>query len=249
MAELISWVEPDWPAPSRVRALTTTRQGGFSVPPYTGLNLAEHVGDDPVTVRRNRGLLKDVLTLPSEPLWLDQVHGSVVVEAEACQAGCEGDAAFAQGPGPVCAVLTADCLPLLLSDRAGTQVAAVHVGWRGLAAGIIEAALGRFSVPAGDILAWLGPAIGPHAFEVGPEVRACFLQHDPEAESAFLPGRSDRWQANIYRLARQRLAVAGVGFVTGGDYCTVTDATRFYSYRRDGKTGRMASLIWIDSSC
>jgi YfiH family protein len=246
MTELISWIEPDWPAPSRVHALTTTRQGGFSLPPYAGLNLAEHVGDDPVAVGRNRSLLREALSLPSEPLWLNQVHGRAVVEVGACQAGCAADGAFAQGPGSVCAVLTADCLPLLLSDRAGCQVAAVHVGWRGLAAGIIKAAVDRFSAPGIELLAWLGPAIGPSAFEVGPEVLECFLLQDPAADIAFLPGHGDRWLADIFQLARLRLAAAGVGFVSGGDYCTVTDETRFYSYRRDGVTGRMATLIWIE---
>ena len=246
MPELCSWIEPDWPAPPRVRALTTTRQGGYSVPPFDGLNLADHVGDDPEAVRRNRSLLKESLALPAEPVWLNQVHGINVAIAGSCPEGWEADAVFTQTPGRICAVLTADCLSLLLCSRAGDQVAAVHAGWRGLAAGVIEAALERFSVPGQEIMAWLGPAIGPDAFEVSDEVRDIFLRYDPTAAEAFSPNRPGHWLADIYWLARQRLAARGVGFVCGGDYCTVSEPERFYSYRRDGPTGRMASLIWID---
>jgi YfiH family protein len=243
----ISWVSPDWPAPARVRALTTTRQGGFSSAPYEGLNLGDHVGDDPERVERNRRLLAQRLQLPAPPRWLRQVHGCEVVEVGDAVPACGADAAIATGPGRVCAVLTADCLPLLLCDREGSRVAAVHAGWRGLGDGVIEAAIARLGIPAAEILAWLGPAIGPDAFEVGPEVRQAFVTRGPEAASAFRPGRPGRWLADIYQLARQRLQRQGVRFVYGGEYCTVTDPERFYSYRRDGVTGRMASLIWIQS--
>ncbi|HEC17667.1 MAG TPA: peptidoglycan editing factor PgeF [Sedimenticola sp.] len=246
MPEPVGWIEPDWPAPSRVRALTTTRQGGFSAPPFDGLNLAGHLGDDPGAVRRNRRLLRESLALPAEPLWLHQVHGAGVVTAGSCPEGWEADAVFTRTPGRVCAVLTADCLPLLLCNRGGDQVAAVHAGWRGLAAGVIEAALERFSAPGRDIMAWLGPAIGPGAFEVGDEVRELFLRQDAAAAEAFSPAGAGRWLADIYRLARRRLAARGLGFVYGGDCCTVSDPERFFSYRRDGRTGRMASLIWIE---
>ncbi len=248
MSELISWIEPDWPAPPQVRALTTTRQGGCSAPPYAGWNLASHVGDNPQAVACNRALLRERLALPAEPLWLQQVHGCTVAESGASPQGWEADAAYAALPGRVCAVLTADCLPVLLCDREGMQVAAVHAGWRGLAAGVIEAALDRFTGSGSDILAWLGPAIGPKAFEVGDEVCDAFLRHDPAAQAAFVATRPGHWLADIYRLARQRLQARGVGFVGGGNYCTVSDPGRFFSYRRDGRTGRMASLIWIVAS-
>jgi polyphenol oxidase len=214
--------------------------------PYAGLNLADHVGDDPSCVARNRALLRDYLALPSEPLWLRQVHGCGVAGDGVSPDGCEADASVATGPGLVCAVLTADCLPLLLCDRDGTRVSAVHAGWRGLAAGVIEAAVARMQTPPADLLAWLGPAIGPDAFEVGDEVRAAFLAGDPAATAAFRPSLAGRWLADIYLLARRRLGALGVGQVWGGDLCTLTDAGRFFSYRRDGATGRMASLIWLN---
>ncbi|MFC1683877.1 peptidoglycan editing factor PgeF [Pseudomonadota bacterium] len=246
MPEPLSWIEPDWPAPPHIRTIVTTRQGGVSLPPFDGLNLADHVGDDPKAVIQNRKLLCESLGLPAEPLWLTQVHGCNVLEAEACPAGGEADAVIAHTQGQVCAVLTADCLPLLLCDREGAQVAAIHAGWRGLAAGVIEAALKRFSAPGEEIVAWLGPAIGPQAFEVGDEVRDAFIKHDPSAANAFVVNRPGHWLADIYLLARQRLVACGVGFVGGGDCCTVFDEARFFSYRRDGKTGRMASLIWME---
>lgn len=213
--------------------------------PYASLNLADHVGDDPVRVARNRALLCERLALPGEPLWLRQVHGCEVARGGVDQNGCEADAAVALVPGVVCAVLTADCLPLLLCDRAGTRAAAVHAGWRGLAAGVIEAAVARMQAAPADLLAWLGPAIGPDAFEVGAEVRTAFLARDPAAGAAFRPSPGGRWLADLYLLARHRLAAAGVGRISGGGLCTYTDARRFYSYRREGVTGRMASLIWI----
>jgi YfiH family protein len=242
------WLTPDWPAPAAVRALCTTRGGGVSLGVYAGLNLGDHVGDAPESVAANRALLRDRLALPGEPLWLRQVHGCAVVgdPVEEGSGACEADAAVALGPGTVCAVLTADCLPILMCDRAGTRVAAVHAGWRGLAAGVCEAAVARMQAAPADLLVWLGPAIGPRAFEVGDEVRAAFLGEDPGAAAAFCPSPGGRWLADLYLLARQRLGALGVGEVWGGDLCTYTDARRFYSYRRDGVTGRMASLIWLD---
>ncbi|MHB8473657.1 MAG: peptidoglycan editing factor PgeF [Gammaproteobacteria bacterium] len=236
---------PRWPAPAQVRAACTTRAGGASPAPYESLNLGDHVGDDPLAVSENRARLRRALSLPNEPRWLQQVHGVCAVDGADINVSCQADACFAAQADVVCAVLTADCLPLLMCDRAGTQVAAVHAGWRGLVHGVIENSLDKFTATAADMLVWLGPAIGPQAFEVGEEVRAEFVAHDSRAAAAFLP-RGDRWLANIYTLARQRLAARGVTAVFGGEYCTYSDAARFYSYRRDGVTGRMASLIWLE---
>ncbi len=234
---------PDWPASPRVHAVMTTRRGGVSQGVYASLNLGDHVGDDIRNVQRNRQRLTAAAGLPAEPVWLKQVHGCEVVDAR--EAGCEADASFTDRDGVVCAVLTADCLPLLLSDRSGQAVSAVHAGWRGLAAGVIEQAVSRFEAPAASLLAWMGPAIGPAAFEVGDEVRQAFIDLESEDARAFQPAKPGYWRADLYRLARWRLTRAGVGFIGGGDYCTVTDRERFFSYRRDGVTGRMASLIWL----
>ncbi len=240
------WIEPDWPAPAQVRTAITTRQGGVSVGPYHSLNLADHVGDAPDAVGRNRERLREVLRLPSEPLWLEQVHGCDVAEADGSEASCRADAATSTRPGKICAVLTADCLPLLLCNRKGTRVAAVHAGWRGLAAGVIESTLKRFEDEPSELLVWLGPAIGPDAFEVGPEVREAFLASHTDDEACFVANHPGHWLADIYQLARNRLRRAGVGYVGGGDYCTVSEPELFFSYRRDGVTGRMASLIWLN---
>lgn len=240
-----SWICPDWPAPARVRALSTTRVGGVSVAPYDSLNLGTHVGDDPAAVEMNRARLRSAL--PGEPAWLNQVHGAAVVDAAACTGAPDADAAVSCSPGEVCTVMTADCLPLLLCDRAGTVVAAVHAGWRGLQGGVVEAGVAAMKVAPSEILAWLGPAIGPQAFEVGNEVRAAFMAVDRQAEAAFRPaGMPAKWLADIYLLARQRLAVLGVSGIYGGDRCTFSEPDCFFSYRRDGVTGRMASLIWLD---
>lgn len=249
-------IEPTWNAPARVRAVCTTRQGGVSEGPYASLNLAEHVGDDAAHVAANRALLRTALGLPSEPLWLSQVHGCDVHLPDAAapypaQAGpCAADAAVASQPGQVCVVMTADCLPVLLCDAQGCAVAAVHAGWRGLLEGVIEAAVAHLRVrlglaSAGPIMAWLGPAIGPDAFEVGAEVLDAFCARDAGAAAAFRPGAGARFFADLYLLARQRLQAAGVRDISGGDYCTLSDPERFFSYRRDGRTGRMASMIWI----
>lgn len=241
----LEFITPDWPAPERVRALTTTRRGGISLPPFDSLNLGDHVGDDPAAVAENRRRLVTELGLPGEPRWLIQVHGTCSADAASVSRGCEADASYTDQPEVVCAVLTADCLPLLLCDRKGRQVAAVHAGWRGLLNGVIEQTI--TALGAGDeLLAWLGPAIGPAAFEVGEEVREAFLADDSAADTAFAPSPNGRWLADIYALARWRLQRAGVASVSGGEHCTYSEAERFYSYRRDGRTGRMASLIWIE---
>jgi hypothetical protein len=243
---MIQRIVPDWPAPARVRAVVTTRVGGVSRPPWNSLNLADHVGDDPADVAENRRRLREEAKLPGKPLWLKQVHGCDVVDVDERASGCAADAAVATEPGRVCAVLTADCLPVLFCDRAATVVGIAHAGWRGLAAGVLEQTVARLGCPAPDLLAWLGPAIGPQAFEVGDEVRSAFVARDPQAADCFLPSPRGRWLADLYGLARLRLLRAGVEEIHGGGLCTFSDAARFYSYRRDGVTGRMASLVWLE---
>ncbi|MDP1536785.1 MAG: peptidoglycan editing factor PgeF [Burkholderiales bacterium] len=240
--ESASFIVPDWPAPPNVHALVTTRAGGVSQPPWDSFNLGDHVGDTPTDVAENRRRLR--AHLPAEPVWLKQVHGNYCCDAAQAASNAEADASFARAPGVVCAVLTADCLPVLLCDDRGTVVAAAHAGWRGLAAGVIEAAVAAMGVPGERLMAWLGPAIGPMNFEVGGEVREIFVAHDPQAAAAFVARQNGKWLCDITILARQRLATLGVRRLASADYCTVHDAARFYSYRRDGTTGRMASLIW-----
>ncbi|OIR00864.1 laccase domain protein YfiH [mine drainage metagenome] len=237
------WIVPDWPAPARVRALVTTRSGGVSAPPYDSFNLGAHVGDEPAAVIENRRRLRSVL--PAEPLWLTQVHGTRVVSAEQAGAELTADACVARSPGRICAVQSADCLPLLLCAADGSAVAAAHAGWRGLAAGVLEQTVTAMAVAPKELIAWLGPAIGPAAFEVGAEVREIFCGHDPAAAAAFAANDRGRWQCDLAALARQRLARAGVARVFGGGLCTYADPLHFYSYRRDGVTGRMASLVWL----
>ncbi len=234
---------PDWPAPAGVRALVTTRAGGVSEAPFGPFNPAAHVGDDPEAVKVNRARLRALL--PAEPVWLDQVHGVAVLEAGR-DPGCRADASMTREAGVVCAVLTADCLPVLFCDREGSVVAAAHAGWRGLAAGVLTCTVERMGCASSEILAWLGPAIGPDAFEVGPEVRDAFVGRLDGAGAAFRPGEDDRLHADIYRLARLELAQAGVHAVYGGGFCTVRQRGLFHSYRRDGRTGRIASVIWMD---
>ena len=242
---MADWLVPEWPAPDNVRSLQTLRSGGCSPAPWVSLNLGDHVGDELSRVAANRAVLR--ASLPGEPLWLQQVHGLAVLDAGSPGTLREADASFAREPGRVCAVMTADCLPVLFCDRAGTVVAAAHAGWRGLLAGVLSATMHRMAVPPGELLAWLGPAIGAQAFEVGDEVRAAFVARDAIAAGAFSPHGKGKWLADIYQLARQRLQAAGVGSISGGEWCTVSDAERFFSYRRDGVTGRMASLIWLES--
>jgi len=235
---------PDWPAPPGVRALATTRRGGASRAPWDSFNLGAHVGDEPREVAANRALLRR--ELPAEPLWLNQVHGTRCVDAAVAAPGIEADASFTRRRGVVCAVLTADCLPVLLCDDQATVVAIAHAGWRGLAAGVIEATVGAMGEPGDRLMAWLGPAIGPEAFEVGGEVRDIFIGHDAQATSAFVAAANGKWLCDIYRLAGQRLQALGVRRTASADSCTVGDTERFFSYRRDGVSGRMASLIWLE---
>ncbi len=238
-------IVPDWPAPPNVRAVTTTREGGVSLPPYDSLNLADHVGDSAAAVLANRRHLGKQLDLPAEPRWLDQVHGNTAVDAATCGERPPADASFSRRAGVVCAVLTADCLPVLLCTRDGSAIAAAHAGWRGLVSGVLESTVEALGTEPQQLLAWLGPAIGPAAFEVGAEVREAFVAKHSAAGAAFTARVNGRWLADLYRLARIRLRAAGVGAVHGGGFCTLTDRERFYSFRRDKITGRMASLIWL----
>jgi len=243
----LDWIEPDWDAPAAVRAFATTRDGGLSLDPYAGLNLAQHVGDDPAAVAANRALLRlPPFRLPAEPLWLQQAHGIRVRVAEDEAGDQVADAAIARSPGRVCAVLTADCLPVLLCADDASVIGAVHAGWRGLAAGVIESCVSTMAIAPTRLLAWLGPAIGPRAFEVGTDVRDAFCRQDVAATKAFVALGPGKWWCDLYLLARQRLAGLGVQRISGGGWCTYADAQRFYSYRRDGITGRMASCIWLD---
>ena len=238
------WIAPDWPAAARVRAFTTTRAGGVSHGAYASMNLADHVGDDPLAVAQNRQRLQQQLELPGEPLWLQQVHGTTPVDAVECGPAPIADASWSQQTGVACAVLTADCLPVLLCDQRGETIAAVHAGWRGLAAGVIEQTVAAMPAQADELLAWLGPAIGPRVYLVGDEVRDAFVSHQDQAGLAFQRA-AEGWKVNLYLLARQRLADCGVTAVYGGDRCTLSEPEEFFSYRRDGQTGRMASLIWL----
>ncbi len=238
------WIVPDWPAPPRVRALVTTRAGGSSDAPYDSLNLGAHVGDDPLAVERNRARLRRAL--PADPVWLEQVHGTGVVDAGSTLPLPRADAAFARTRHAVCAVLTADCVPVLLAARGGEAVAIAHAGWRGMAAGVIEAALARMAVAAAEVIVWLGPAIGARAYEVGADVREAFVRRDEGAVTAFAPHGAGKFRADLCALARRRLAAAGVSAVYGGTHCTHAETGRFYSYRRARSTGRFASLLWID---
>lgn len=238
---------PDWPVPPNVRAAQTLRGGGVSGAPYDSLNLGGHVGDDPVAVTENRARLRRALALNEAPRWLSQVHGTVVVDAGNAAAGVSADAAWSGRAGVVCAVQTADCLPVLFCDRSGQHVAAAHAGWRGLAGGVLEATVGALcarGVAAGNLMAWLGPAIGPTAFEVGDEVRTAFVDVDPETAAAFVAGAPGKWFADLFQLARRRLAACGVAAIYGGGVCTFSDAERFFSHRRDKISGRQATLIW-----
>jgi YfiH family protein len=250
-------IVPDWPAPYNVKALFTTRNGGAgsspspSPLPYASFNLGDHVGDDPLTVEQNRDMLRRFL--PGEPRWLKQVHGTSVIRVDGHDSAAPtsappiGDAAFSRHPGNVCAVLVADCLPILLCDRAGTVVAVIHAGWRGLAEGVIERLVSAIGTLPSPLMAWLGPAIGPNHFEVGEEVRRAFITNDKRSSAAFIPNssRRDKWFADLFLLARHRLLKAGVTEVYGGGICTFSDPARFFSYRRDGNCGRMAGLIWL----
>jgi YfiH family protein len=244
-----AWQEAQWPAPPGVRGLSTLRSGpGLSLPPYQRLNFGLRCGDHPAHVAGNRALLSEWLALPAPPRWLNQVHGVAVHRFGAGPADGDepqADAAVTSEPGVVLAILTADCLPVLFAARDGGEVGAAHAGWRGLAAGVLEATVAAMRTPAAGLVAWLGPAAGPQSYEVGDEVRQAFLAHDAAADAAFLPTRPGHWRVDLYLLARQRLASVGVHAVSGGGECTIADAGRYYSHRRDGRTGRMASLAWM----
>ncbi len=237
---------PQWPAPATVRAAFTLRSGGVSGAPYDSLNLGAHVGDAAAAVAENRRRVWRQLQLPQEPAWMGQVHGSDVIDLDAADgAPACADAAVARCAGRVCVVQVADCLPVLFAARDGLAIAAAHAGWRGLAAGVLEATVARLGTDPAQLIAWLGPAIGPQHFEVGAEVRAAFLAQDAAAADAFAANARGRWQCDLAALARQRLGRAGVRQVFGGHWCTYADPGRFFSYRRDGQCGRMAALVWI----
>ena len=246
----LEFVYPDWPAPVHVKALTTTRNGGFSVGPYASFNLSNLVGDEPGNVRRNRALLSEVQKLPADPIWLTQVHGTRVIDAFDAGPREEADGCVTGTPGVVCAVLTADCLPIFLCDRRSTRIGVLHAGWRGLAGGIVEEGLRKIQLPTANLLAWLGPAIGPSAYEVSDEVRQAFILVDRELGEAFtpVPSHKGHWLADLYDIARRRLQAQGVHSVYGGLRCTLREHNLFFSHRRDGNCGRMASLIWLDKN-
>jgi polyphenol oxidase len=264
---------PDWPAATNVRAVMTTRAGGVSSPPWESLNLGVHVGDSTASVLENRSRVRKEARLPSEPVWLEQVHGTTVVTlepdaaagADDAAAGAEdgaarsaqrADAAVTKYSGVVCAIQVADCMPVLFASREGSVVGAAHAGWRGLAGGVLDATISAMRVPPSDLVAWMGPAIGPKHFEVGTDVVEAFVQsappeHRAQTQAAFTriaQGPKDKWLCDLYTLARLRLAAAGIQHIFGGGWCTVAQAEQFFSYRRDGQTGRMAALIWLSDS-
>ncbi|RMH94189.1 peptidoglycan editing factor PgeF [Lysobacter pythonis] len=245
------WIVADWPAPPDVRALSTRRFGaGVSTPPFDRFNLGERNGDDAEAVALNRAELAERLALPAAPRWLRQVHGTAVAHVDAASPGGpppEADAAVTATPGTVLAILTADCLPVAFAARDGAEIAAAHAGWRGLAAGVLEATVRAMATPPRELIAWLGPAAGPAAYEIGEEVRDTFLAHDAAAATAFVATRPGHWKADLYALARQRLAALGLAAdaVHGGDRCTISEPKHFFSHRRDGRGGRLATLVWM----
>jgi polyphenol oxidase len=246
-----AWITPDWPAPSTVRALSTSRHGGVSAAPYASLNLGDHVGDEPASVAENRRRLMAAAGLPAQPQWLRQVHGTDVVDLDVSSpvdAGPRGpaDACFTRQPRRVCAILTADCLPILVVADTGDLVGAAHAGWRGLAGGVIEVLVEALPAPPEQLMAWLGPAIGPQHFEVGAEVRDTLLRNDPGAAASFTANPRGRFLADLGQLARRRLAALGVERIYGGGHCTFAEADRYFSHRRDGTTGRQVTLIWLE---
>ena len=241
----LEYIAPDWPASKNIRCLTTTRKGGFSRNLYKGLNLGMRVNDDIKHVQENRQLLKHDLNLPNDPIWLDQVHGSQVIQLlDTKTKNLSADAAYTKEVGVICAVLTADCLPVVFCDQSGSYVALAHAGWRGLLNGVLENTLQALPVDNVDIMCWLGPAIGPNKFEVGEEVSEQFVAKDVAHENSFRVQSDSKYLANIYGLAKNILSSNGVKNIYGGEYCTYTQENSFFSYRRDGQTGRMATLIW-----
>ena len=240
----MNWIKPDWPAAKNIHAAVTLRTGGLSKGAFSSLNPALHVNDKPENVVANRKTISDMLNLPSAPVWLEQVHGNRVIKANQSTQLQQADASYSEQAGVVCAVMTADCLPVLLATSGGDKIAAIHAGWRGLLAGIIRHTVN--ALDATNIIAWLGPAIGPDCFEVGSEVRNAFVKQSADFAGGFKQINQNKYLADIYQLATIELATMGVTQVYGGGFCTVTDKERFYSYRRDGETGRMATLIWRD---
>jgi YfiH family protein len=240
------WIKPDWPASPNVRAFVTTRHGGVSTGEYASMNLGLHSGDDAANVAKNRAIVRE--HLPSAPRWMAQVHGVAVADLERLgpDDGPRADAAVTGAPKKVAVVLTADCMPLFFCNKHGTRVGVAHAGWRGMAAGVIEETVRALGSEPADVLAWMGPAIGPAAFEVGPEVRAAFVEAEARAATAFVPHGEGKYLADLYALARQRLERAGVGSITGGGFCTYRDAGRFFSYRRAKASGRMGAFIWME---
>lgn len=249
MSEL-ELIEPPWPVPTHVRAAFTCRSGGVSTAPFDSLNLGAHVGDEPDAVARNRDRVREALHLPAEPIWLEQVHGAGVVNLDHEPTGKipRADAVVTHEPGRVCVIQVADCMPVLFAAADGSAVGAAHAGWRGLAAGVLEATVRALESRPGKLLAWMGPAIGPRHFEVGDEVRTAFTAQDAEAAAAFVHNARGRWQCDLYALVHRRLAALGIRSVFGGGWCTFADAARFFSYRRDGRCGRMAALIWLSGA-
>ncbi|MFQ6023464.1 MAG: peptidoglycan editing factor PgeF [Acidiferrobacterales bacterium] len=241
------FIYPDWSAPEHVKALTTTRVGGYSKGPFESFNLSMRSGDDTEQVKRNRALLVDSAGLPSEPVWLRQEHGNKVVDASCTEPYTGADGSYTDQAGIVCVVLTADCCPVFLCDRQGSRVGVLHAGWRGLARGLIEQGVQQTGRATSELMAWLGPAIGPSAFEVGDDVYNAFVDQDAAATETFVKNSNGRWLADIYALATQRLRAMGVENISGGTYCTVQERERFFSYRRDRLCGHMASLIWLDA--
>jgi polyphenol oxidase len=239
-----AWLNADWPAPAGVRVISTFRGGGLSAQPFESLNLGDHVGDDLKAVADNRRALTHAAGLPAQPCWLKQVHGVAVANLDVPGSHREADAAVARGAGVVCAILTADCLPIMLAAESGDAVAAAHAGWRGLSAGVIEATVLAMGSSPQHLMAWLGPAIGPLHFEVGSEVRETFLKQDREAGEAFQRNARGRYMADLALLARRRLAKLGINRIYGAGECTYAHADRYFSHRRDGVTGRQATLIW-----
>lgn len=242
---MLSFIQPDWPAVS-VKAFTTTRQGGVSQPPYDSLNLGDHVGDTALSVEKNRDILNRQAQLPESPRWLKQTHSTTVINSDDWLSGAEADAIISTTEKHVCSILTADCLPILLCNRQGNAVAAIHAGWRGLANGIIEQTVARFPAKTEDMMVWFGPAIGPNSFEVGEDVFSAFTAHSPQSKTAFRQVDSRHYLADLYLLATFRLQNLGINAIYGGNFCTKMQQEHFFSYRRDHDTGRMATIIWIE---
>ena len=243
-----NYLTPNWPAPTTIRAYTSLRCGGVSLEPFAGFNLAGHVGDEPQAVTENIALLQQDLSLPQLPVWLTQVHGTKVINPADYQSTDkpEADACHTQNTAVPCCVLTADCLPLLVCNQTGTEVAAIHAGWRGLLAGIIDATIKQMQSPPAELLVWLGPAIGPEAFRVNDQIRVDFIDSNPDNSSAFAHQYQGHWLCDMYKIARNNLQRLGITQIYGGDHCTFRETDKFFSYRRQQTTGRMASLIWIE---